>query len=63
MTSPTERLTFAHSVTTRQVFADGALRAARWVVDQAPGCYRMQDVLFGDWPVDRQSLIGENIAV
>ncbi|MGI9247397.1 MAG: 4-hydroxy-tetrahydrodipicolinate reductase [Woeseiaceae bacterium] len=48
MTSPTERLTFGHSVTTRQVFADGALRAAQWAVDQAPGRYRMRDVLFGD---------------
>jgi len=47
MSSPTERLTFAHSVTTRQVFADGALRAARWAVEQAPGRYRMRDVLFG----------------
>lgn len=47
MSSPTERLTFAHGVTTRQVFADGALRAARWAVDQAPGRYLMRDVLFG----------------
>ena len=46
--SPTERLTFAHSVTTRQVFADGALRAARWVVGKPAGRYRMSDVLFGD---------------
>ncbi len=45
--SPTERLTFAHSVTTRQVFADGAIRAARWVVGVAPGRYGMSDVLFG----------------
>lgn len=47
MRSPTERLTFAHSVTTRQVFADGAIRAARWIIDQPPGRYRMTDVLFG----------------
>jgi 4-hydroxy-tetrahydrodipicolinate reductase len=45
--SPTETLTFKHSVTTRQVFADGALRAARWVVTQKPGLYGMRDVLFG----------------
>lgn len=48
MSSPTERLTFAHSVTTRQVFADGALRAARWAVDQPPGRYLMRNVLFGN---------------
>ncbi len=44
--SPTETLTLGHSVTTRQVFADGALRAARWVSVQPPGLYRMRDVLF-----------------
>jgi 4-hydroxy-tetrahydrodipicolinate reductase len=48
LTSPTETLTFKHSVTTRQVFADGALRAARWAVAQNPGWYQMRDVLFGD---------------
>lgn len=47
LSSPTERLTFAHSVTTRQVFADGAIRAARWVVGQGSGRYVMSDVLFG----------------
>ena len=48
MRSTTETLTFSHSVTTRQVFADGALRAARWLVDQSTGQYCMQDVLFGE---------------
>ena len=48
LSSPTERLTFAHSVTTRQVFADGAIRAARWVVGQDHGRYAMSDVLFGN---------------
>lgn len=46
MRSPAERLTFAHSVTTRQVFADGAIRAARWVAGQPAGRYAMRDVLF-----------------
>jgi 4-hydroxy-tetrahydrodipicolinate reductase len=46
-TSATETLRLAHSVTTRQVFADGALRAARWVVGQPPGRYLMRDVLSG----------------
>jgi len=45
LSSATEQLRLAHSVTTRQVFVDGALRAARWVVEQAPGRYSMQDVL------------------
>ncbi len=45
--SPAERLKLHHSVTTRQVFADGALRAAAWIVLQPPGRYDMRHVLFG----------------
>lgn len=48
MRSSTERLNFGHSVTTRQVFVDGALRAMRWIVDQPPGFYSMSDVLFSN---------------
>lgn len=48
MRSATESLTFAHSVTTRQVFADGAIRAARWVVGRPKGRYDMSNVLFGE---------------
>ncbi len=48
MESPAERLAFAHSVTTRRVFADGAIRAAAWVVTQPPGLYKMRNVLFED---------------
>jgi len=47
MRSAAEKLTFSHSVTTRQVFVDGALRAAGWVADRPAGRYSMQDVLFG----------------
>ena len=46
--SPTERLTLGHSVTTRTVFAEGALRAARWISGRQPGLYDMHDVLFGE---------------
>jgi 4-hydroxy-tetrahydrodipicolinate reductase len=48
MKSATESLTLAHSVTTRQVFVDGALRAARWAADRPCGLYSMQDVLFSE---------------
>ncbi len=44
--SPTEKLRLAHSVTTRQVFAEGAIRAARWLVNRDAGLYGMSDVLF-----------------
>lgn len=46
--SKNERLSFSHSVTSREVFADGALCAARWVLSRPPGLYCMRDVLFGD---------------
>ena len=46
--SLTERLTLGHSVTTRKVFAEGALRAARWVASREAGFYDMHDVLFGE---------------
>ena len=46
--SATETLRFEHSVTTRDVFADGALRAALWIVGRAPGRYSMRNVLFDE---------------
>ena len=45
LASPSECVTLSHSVTTRDVFAEGALRAARWIVGQPPGLYGMRDVL------------------
>jgi 4-hydroxy-tetrahydrodipicolinate reductase len=40
-----ERLEFIHRAHSRDTFAHGALRAARWVAGQKPGLYGMQDVL------------------
>lgn len=40
-----ERIEVVHRVQSRDTFARGALRAARWVVKQPPGLYDMQDVL------------------
>jgi 4-hydroxy-tetrahydrodipicolinate reductase len=40
-----ERLEFTHSATTRDTFAQGALRAATWLADQKPGRYTISDVL------------------
>lgn len=48
LSSPNESLTLGHSVTTRRVFAEGAIRAARWVTGQRPGRYQMRHVLFGN---------------
>lgn len=40
-----ERVELTHKASSRETFANGALRAAAWVVGRAPGIYDMQDVL------------------
>ncbi|MCE2509492.1 MAG: 4-hydroxy-tetrahydrodipicolinate reductase [Alphaproteobacteria bacterium] len=40
-----EQLALTHEATSRSVFARGAVHAARWVLNQPPGRYGMQDVL------------------
>ena len=42
---PGERLELVHEAQSRETFATGALAAAKWVMNQAPGLYSMQDVL------------------
>jgi 4-hydroxy-tetrahydrodipicolinate reductase len=43
--SDLEQLILRHTVSDRRVFAEGALRAGRWLVRQAPGLYAMRDVV------------------
>ena len=40
-----ERVELTHKASSRDTFANGALRAAQWVVKQKPGLYDMQHVL------------------
>lgn len=40
-----EALTFKHQATSRSVFADGALLAANFLINQSPGLYAMEDVI------------------
>ncbi len=40
-----ERLELSHTATSRSAFSAGALRAARWIIHQPPGCYDLPDVL------------------
>jgi 4-hydroxy-tetrahydrodipicolinate reductase len=40
-----ERIELSHKASSRETFANGALRAALWVATQPPGLYDMQDVL------------------
>lgn len=40
-----ERVELTHKASSRETFAIGALRAARWIVGKAPGLFSMEDVL------------------
>jgi len=40
-----ERLELSHKASSRETFANGALRAAQWIVGKSPGIYDMLDVL------------------
>ena len=40
-----ERMELTHKASSRETFANGALRAALWAVHQPPGLYNMQHVL------------------
>jgi len=42
---PGERLELTHRAANREIFARGALRAAKWIINNPPGLYSMQDVL------------------
>jgi 4-hydroxy-tetrahydrodipicolinate reductase len=40
-----ERLELTHRAANRGIFAAGALRAAKWIINKPPGLYSMQNVL------------------
>jgi 4-hydroxy-tetrahydrodipicolinate reductase len=42
---PGERLELTHKAASREIFANGAIRAALWTRGKAPGLYGMNDVL------------------
>jgi 4-hydroxy-tetrahydrodipicolinate reductase len=42
--SESESVELKHAVTSRQLFARGALRAARWLAGQEPGLYSIADI-------------------
>jgi 4-hydroxy-tetrahydrodipicolinate reductase len=43
--SDADRIEIIHSAKTRDIFAQGALLAAKWIVAKKPGLYSMEDVL------------------
>lgn len=40
-----ERIEITHRAQTREMFSQGAVKAAKWLVNKAPGLYGMKDVL------------------
>lgn len=42
---PGESLELTHRAADREIFAAGALRAAKWITNKPPGLYSMQNVL------------------
>ena len=42
---PSERLHIMHQAVSRDLFAAGAIRAAKWLAGRGPGSYSMEDVL------------------
>jgi 4-hydroxy-tetrahydrodipicolinate reductase len=45
LAGPGERIELTHRASSRETFARGALRAARWIVGRPPSLYGMADVL------------------
>ena len=43
--SQVDKITISHSAKTRDIFAQGALAAAKWIVNKPAGLYSMQDVI------------------
>jgi len=45
LAGPGERIELTHRASSRETFARGAIRAARWIAGRPPGLYGMADVL------------------
>ena len=42
-----EIISLKHSAHSKKIFAVGAIKAAKWLLNKEPGYYDMEDVLFG----------------
>jgi 4-hydroxy-tetrahydrodipicolinate reductase len=40
-----ERVEITHKASSRMIYANGAVRAAKWLFDKPSGLYSMQDVI------------------
>ncbi|MBK9984234.1 MAG: 4-hydroxy-tetrahydrodipicolinate reductase [Saprospiraceae bacterium] len=43
--SDSEKITISHEAYDRKIFAEGAIMAAGWLIDQKPGVYTMRDII------------------
>lgn len=46
---PEEHLLITHTAESRAVFAHGALKAAKWIIEKKPGFYGMDDLYKNEW--------------
>ena len=46
--SDSQVIALSHTVQSRSVFAEGALRAAEFLIGRTPGLYSVNDLLYGD---------------
>jgi len=44
-TSASEQIRISHEAFDRKIFAEGAIMAATWLIDQKPGVYTMKDII------------------
>ena len=45
LAGPSERIHLMHQAVSRDLFAAGAIRAAKWLVGKPPGAYTMDDIM------------------
>lgn len=58
-----EVLTVSHQAQTKQVFADGALTAAKYIIERAPGLYSMKDIVYQSRSVTNLSRVPDEAVI
>lgn len=58
-----EVLTISHQAQTKQVFADGAITAAKYIIDKAPGLYSMKDIVYQSRSVTNLSRVEDEAVI
>ncbi|MBR4079555.1 MAG: 4-hydroxy-tetrahydrodipicolinate reductase, partial [Christensenellaceae bacterium] len=61
--TPSEVLTVSHQAQTKQVFADGAITAAKYIVERQPGLYSMKDIVYQSRSVTNLSRVSDEAVI